>query len=448
VKSLKLQLLGRVLSVFMLALILLLIVSYNETGHEIEEVFDAELAQTARMISQLTLANIDSKGLEIKISPATHAGHKYEKHVSYQVWHEDTLLLRSDSAPQTPLANTPGYSDVGIDGRKWRVFALYPESSAYRIYTAEDNKARDELAWEIVIESLEVYFWSLPVLAILIFITINKGLASLERLSEDVRKQDINQLKPLHKDKIPKEVAPLVNAINELLGRLESAIQRERRFTSDASHELKTPLSGMKLHAQLAMKAGSDLERQHALQQIIAAVDQSSKLAEQLLTLSRMQPRAEHTEITTIDLRQLCQQIIAEVSHSAAIENKSILLSGSHDKDKVLIDANENMLRSIIRNLVDNAVRYSGDDASVTVDISRKAADIVISVEDNGPGVPAGQLNKLTERFYRAAGQNIPGCGLGLAIVAEAVARMGGELTLENKRGNECGFRATVKFPT
>ncbi len=193
-KSLKLQLLTSVLSVFMLALTLLLIVSYNETRHEIEEVFDAELAQTARMISQLTLANIDSKGLEIKVRPTIHAGHKYEKHVSYQVWYQNALVLRSDSAPDTSLANTSGYSDVSIGDLKWRVFALYPESSAYRIYTAEDNKARDELAWEIIIESLEVYFWSLPALAILIFITISRGLASLEVLSEDVRKQNINQL--------------------------------------------------------------------------------------------------------------------------------------------------------------------------------------------------------------------------------------------------------------
>jgi len=447
-KSLKLQLLTSVLSVFMLALILLLIASYNETSHEIEEVFDAELAQTARMISQLTLANIDSKGLDIKIHPATHTGHKYEKHVSYQVWYENALLLRSDSAPDTPLANTSGYSDVSINGLKWRVFALYPESSAYRIYTAEDNKARDELAWEIVIESLEVYLWSLPILAILVFITISRGLASLERLSEDVRAQDIRQLKSLHKDNVPKEVAPLINAINELLNRLESAMQRERRFTSDASHELRTPLSGIKLHAQLAMKADSDHEREHALQQIITAVDQSSRLAEQLLILNRIEPEANREASASIGLRQLCQKIVAEITNSMDFNTAVINVAEHENNGVILIDSNENLLRIIIRNLLDNAVRYADTDAVVQINISSHATGVEITIEDNGPGVPAAQICNLTERFYRAASQDIPGCGLGLAIVAEAVERLQGTLTLENKSGAEMGFRAIVKLPT
>jgi len=446
-KSLKIQLLTYVLSVFTLALILLFIVSYNETVHEIEEVFDAELAQTARMISQLTLANIDSKGLDLTTgSLGQGAEHKYEKHVSYQVWYKNALVLRSDSAPDQPLSTGSGYSNININGKQWRVFALYPESSPYRIYTAEDNRARDELAWEIVIESLEVYFWSLPALAILIFMTVNRGLRSLDRLSGEMREQNINQLEPLNRDQVPREVLPLVNAINELLARLESAMQRERRFTSDASHELRTPLSGIKLHAQLAMKATSDSEREHSLQQIISAVDQSSRLAEQLLTLSRIEPGGPDISAPSVNVSTICQRVIDEITGTPNGKGANINLHQPAE-EPIEIEADEGLLHNIFRNLIDNAVRYSGEDARVDIEITKTDGYVEINIQDNGPGVPASQINNLTERFYRIAGQEIPGCGLGLAIVSEAVNRLNGNLRMQNRTDHGEGFKVIVQLP-
>ena len=149
-KSIRIKLLISVLGVFITALSVLTVLTYHETSHEIEEVFDAELVQTARMISQLALANIDSKGLDVTVLESDqHREHKYEKHISYQVWYRNTLVLRSASAPlDRAMASTAGYSDTNIGDKLWRVFALYPESSAYRIYTAEDHIAREELTWE------------------------------------------------------------------------------------------------------------------------------------------------------------------------------------------------------------------------------------------------------------------------------------------------------------
>ena len=231
-KSLRLQLLIRILGVIVAALTILTFFSYYETSHEIEEVFDAELAQTARMISQMTLANIDSKGEDghIELPPEPlNSGHKYEKHISYQIWYRNALVLHSDSAPNEPIATAPGYHDIELGGRNWRVFGLHPKGTNYRIYTAEDKVARDELSVEMLVESLSIFFWSLPVLGILIYLTISRGLVSLERLSSEVRARDINQLQPLDQTHVPHEVLPLIDALNALLARLDAAMSRERQ---------------------------------------------------------------------------------------------------------------------------------------------------------------------------------------------------------------------------
>jgi two-component system sensor histidine kinase QseC len=446
-KSIRTNLLVSVLAVFVGALLLLAFLSYKETIHEVEEVFDAELAQTARMISQFTLSNIDSRGTEEAISvDSQNVGHRYEKHISYQVWFRNALVLRSESAPDDiHMSDVSGYSDVSINNQPWRVFALYPENSPYRIYTAEDYKARNELAFEIIVESLEVYFWSIPVLAILIYLTLSKGLVPLQRISEDLGLRDVHELKPIELEQAPVEIQPLVNALNALLAKLDAAMLAEKRFTADASHELRTPLSGIRLHAQLAIQAQNENDRRHALQQIIKAVDHNTHMIEQLLTLARLDPEISNIELEAVNLNGLCDEVVNQISKTITGNQQSIT---RHCPDTdITVRTNRNLLLTMIRNLLENASIHSGKGSVITLDISSEADSVIVTVEDNGPGIPKSQLNMVSQRFYRISGQEIEGSGLGLSIVTEAAKKLGFGFTLNDSSRYSSGLSAQIVIP-
>lgn len=446
-KSIRVRLLVSILGVYTVAFTLVGIIAYRETSHEIEEVFDAELAQIARMINQLALANIDSNGAEISIPETDRSrGHKYEKHISYQVWFHDVLVLRSHSAPTSaPLATASGYSDTEVDGNRWRVFALIMEDSPYRIFTAEDYKARNELTLEIVTESLGIYLLAMLILGVVFYFILSKGLSSLSVLSADVASRGVNQLKPLDREQVPVEVLPLVNALNELLARLDAAILKERRFTSDASHEIRTPLSSARLHAQLALQSNNEADRQHALQQVVKSIDKSSYLVEQMLELARLEPDHVRLSSESVDLKTLYDEVVRDLddlveSHAATV-NIQISNSCTH------INSDRALLYELIRNLLDNAIRHNAPGTTVELVTSRSSGQIELVVQDNGRGIPDAELERVTERFYRISGQEVDGCGLGLAIAQEAAGQLGGELILGHREDQQNGLLARIVFP-
>ncbi len=444
-KSIRVRLLVYILGVFIISAAIVIFISYKESAHEIEEVFDSELAQTARLISQLNLANIDSKGEEIAVPIIQQSpGHKYESHISYQVWYDNALVLRSASAPLVPLSSQSGYSTNTIHNTMWRVFALYPEKSHYRIYTAEDFTARNELTWEIVTESLEVYFWSTPILALLIYFSLTQGLKSLTRLSEAVREKNVYKLDPIKNTAVPVEVQPIVTALNELLSRIDSIFIKQRRFTSNASHELRTPLSGIKLHAQIALSS-SDIDLQkHTLEQILIAVDHSTHLVDQLLTLSRLDENQHDTNTELVNIPNECQSIIASLSHEIERHHAHIdVVSRVADISLVI---NKNIFRIILINLIMNAMIHNVEPVTITLVISEDNEAVTISLVDSGQGIPEQELGNVLDRFYRLSGQETAGSGLGLSIVKEAADRLGCTFILQNSRQPDEGLQATFTF--
>lgn len=444
--SLKKQLMIGMLVPLALGLGILLYISYDSTLHEIEEVFDAELAQTAGLMAQLALANLDSRKQQVSNLQSTAKGHKYEKRISYQVWHGNDLVLRSDSAPQTPMSNQPGFSDVVIDDRQWRVFGLYSDDSPYVVYSGEDNNARDELSLEIAIGSLSMLAWALPLFGIIIFFTVSRGLRSLDRISLEVRQQDIHNLSPVNVEKVPAEIFPLVQALNELLARLDAAMSRERQFTSNASHELRTPLSSIRLHAQLALKSDNAEDKQESLQKVIQAVDQSTHLVEQLLLLSKLPTEGQTGNVTEFDLMELCGKVYRQLAECAQNKQIRIDTSSALHGTELIIRNNQQLLHTILRNLLDNAIRYSPDNSSISCRVKKTGDSVVISIQDEGPGIPASQLSQVRQRFFRIAGQEIDGCGLGLSIVEQAARHIGAEFELTNRTDGHSGLIASIRI--
>ncbi len=447
-RSIRKQVLAWVMGFLALTLLVMLSISYLKALHEIEEIFDAELAQTARLIGQLAMADAQGNSLSSTISvPLDESNkYKYEKFISYQVWHGDKLLLKSSYAPEEALSTVAGFRDVRYGDQRWRVFGLHIADSGYRVYTSEDTVAREELSWYFAVQSLGVMFWAFPLFALIVAVTVDRGLRPLRRLSAEVGNRDVHQLSPVVGSHVPKELLPLVNALNALLARLDAAISRERRFAADASHELRTPLSAIRLHSQLAMRASSVEESRQSLEKLIHAVDQSTYMIEQLLALARLSPESGAVPLEEVDLADLCQTLVEHLSETAAEKDMDIVREYA-TADLARVNSNRQLLHTILRNLLDNAIRYSPPGSKIQCNIIQDGVDTIISIQDNGPGIPEDQLEQVKERFTRLAGQDIQGCGLGLSIVSQAVECIGARLILKNRADGQSGLIASVVLP-
>src|SRR5512145_80581 len=258
---------------------------YFDAREEFDEVLDAHLAQDAALLS----AQITHELAELETLHAPLL-HKYARRIAFQVWEDGkVLLLHSDNAARDHLGNAEqGFSNTTMDGHRWRVFTTWDDSGRYLIHVAERADVRDELAQDIAGNLLEPLLFSLPLLALMLWVAVARGLQPLGKLAAEVERRDPETLTPLDPGAAPREVLPLIERLNRLFARIDSTIQKERRFTADAAHELRTPVAGIKAQAQVARAAAGEAERIHALDNAILGCDRATHLIEQLLTLARV----------------------------------------------------------------------------------------------------------------------------------------------------------------
>lgn len=447
--SLRRRLLVILLALFAAAWVVLAAFSYRNARHEIEELFDAELAQSARVLLALTQHELEEPGemdpgSELGVIPAdTLVGHRYEKKIAFQVWLGERLLLRSPSAPDTPLAQSLGFSDRTIGGNPWRVFALRGDRADVRVEVGERDDVRNELVRDIVRDLLWPFLLTLPVLALLIWTGVGRGLAPLKRTAAEIGRRSPQQLEPLPVGGAPSELRPVVDSLNKLLARLDDALESERRFTANASHELRTPLAGLKAQAQVAARTHDETERAQALAQLVRGVDRATRLVEQMLTLARLDPGEAATRYELVELAPLLAEILAEYG-AAALERGIELALAEGSEGAVLAD--RAALGVLLRNLVDNAIRYTPGPGQVEAGARTHGREVVLWVEDSGPGIPPDERARVFDRFYRLTGTEAAGCGLGLSIVRRIALLHGAEIALgEASAGG--GLRVEVRFP-
>jgi two-component system sensor histidine kinase QseC len=408
--------------VLTLAWILVTAITYLESQHEVEEVFDAQMAQSAAVLSQF------SSSLVGKPTPQTHKlqkefyGHRYEKKLSFQIWEADRLILRSANAPAMPMASSTGYSDQTINKETWRVFALQLAGNK-TIYVGEKYEVRNELINEITLQALYPLTLALPILALLVWFSLGQALKPLKKLASEIEQRSSNNLEPVNnRADIPAEISPIISALNNLFLRVKSAFEREKQFTSDASHELRTPLASIKIQAQVAMRADSDTQRQHAIEQIIQSVDRTTHLVEQMLTLARLDPEVAFKQLTNINLSELVEDVLREFSGQA--RNRGMRLEFDRPDNDLIIKGHDAAIAILLRNLLTNAFTYSPDQTDIVVRLHETADDIQLMVIDNGPGIPREERDQVLNRFHRGENtQHQPGSGLGLSI-AQRIAEL------------------------
>ena len=413
--------------------------SYFDARHEINELLDAHLAQSASLI--VAQVGHDLEEIELEHAPKTD---KRSRRVAFQIWERGTVLrLHSADAPSSRLARREeGYSNASIDGKSWRVFSTWDARRRFLVQIAERDEARREIAAGIATNLLLPLLFALPLLALFVWLSIGRAVKPLNRLGQDVERRKADDLRPFSPGRAPKEVIPLVRSLNALFDRVGRLIENERRFTADAAHELRTPLAALKTQAQVAKGASDDGARQHALDGVIEGCDRATRLVDQLLTLARLEPEAAR-RAGPCELAGLAREVIAELAPFALAKDVDIELRRS---EAVCIEGHRDLLSVLLRNLVDNAVRYSPHGSSVNVDVLSSGEGATISVTDEGPGVALDERARLGQRFYRVLGTGQTGSGLGLSIVRRIAEMHSARLRFE-EGDNRKGLRVVVEFP-
>ena len=359
----------------------------------------------------------------------------YLNKFNFQVWtNGGKLLLHSSTAPKIPLtAETDGFSDKSISNQDWRVFTTYNDKAGVRTVLAERYDTRNELGHRIAQDDLYIMLLTFPLSGLLIWIIIGRGLDSLDKVAEEVANRAPSHLEPVDLHEVPEEIKPVIDELNKLFFRLKEGFEREKRFAADAAHELRTPLAALKTQAQVALNTNNIEEKNLALQKLIASVNRSTHIVQQLLTMSRLVPEATSLqEEDEVNLEKLTRDILAMLA-PVAVE-KQIELEFDHEENIPMIIGNATALGILIRNLVDNAIRYSNENGRITVQLLKKNNEVVLEVCDNGPGIPPELQARVFERFFRVLGNKSPGSGLGLAIVQQICELHGGRVILASPK--------------
>lgn len=370
----------------------------------------------------------------------------YEK-VQFQVWNsKGRLLLHSSNMPTYSFnTNKNGLSDVWINGEPWRVFTTIDAETGLKVVVAEQYDFRNVLEGRITQDSIFIMLLTYPFLGLLIWIIVGRGLASLRNIAQEVSNRAPSYLEPVEVERIPLEIKPLITSLNELFIRLREAFEREKRFAADAAHELKTPLAALRAQTQVALNASTEQEQREALQKVLAGVDRSAHVVQQLLTLSRMVPEAglEQGAKEDVNLVRVAKEVISDLAQDAYVKNTDLELIAP-DKPPI-IKGNSTAINILLRNLVDNAIKYTPDYSTVKVVIEENRRNIILSVIDNGPGIPQHLRRRVFERFFRIIGNKSPGSGLGLGIVQQIVALHKADIKLgEAEKG--IGLKVSIIF--
>lgn len=354
---------------------------------------------------------------------------------NFQVWtNGGKLLLHSSTAPKVPLtAETDGFSDKKISDQDWRVFTTYNDKAGIRTVLAERYDTRNELGHRIAQDDLYIMLLTFPLSGLLIWIIIGRGLDSLDKVAEEVANRAPSHLEPVDLHEVPEEIKPVIDELNKLFFRLKEGFEREKRFAADAAHELRTPLAALKAQAQVALNTNDIEEKNLALQKLIASVNRSTHIVQQLLTMSKLVPEATNLdEEEEVNLEKLTRDILAMLAPIAV--EKQIDLEFEHEDNIPQIPGNATALGILIRNLVDNAIRYSNENGQILVQLFKQNNEVILEVQDNGPGIPPELQARVFERFFRVLGNKSPGSGLGLAIVQQICELHGGRIVLASPK--------------
>lgn len=403
------------------------LITWRDARHELDELFDAHLAQAAALLVVQQSQDVDDAH-EVD-APSLH---RYAPKVAFQVFHEGALALRSANAPALPMVPPGGVFQDGlrtvpIEGVEWRVFAAMGAERDVQVYVGEAISSRESVLMAVLRSTLWPMAVALPLLALAVWWGVRRAVTPLRRLGRVLAERQPQAVEPVVLDDAPTEMQPMLAALNDLFARIATLMESQQRFTADAAHELRTPIAAIRTQAQVAQGEPDEAFRHHALQATIAGCDRASRLVDQLLTLSQLEagmaPPAGH-----VDLAEMVRNTVAELASQAVRKDQAFELVAP---EACTVAADPVLLQVLVRNLVDNAIRYSTLRATVMVSVGQVAGRVRMVVEDSGPGLSQAASARLGERFFRVLGSGQSGSGLGWSIVRRIAATQGAFLRID-----------------
>jgi two-component system sensor histidine kinase QseC len=443
--------------------------TWVDVRHELDELLDGHLAQAAALLVVQQMHEIEGRedhGLDALDSADDDAHqsldapmlHRYAPAAAFQVFHEGRLVLRSANAPTTPMmsaeqrassgaaagtdvytdkpherpstvkASAGGFATTQLDGVDWRVYTALGAERDVRVYVGERLESRQSILWAVLRNTLAPMALALPLLALAAWWAVYSGVAPLRRLGEKLAMRQPQSLHPVVLAGAPSEMTPMLDELNGLFARIAELMESERRFTADAAHELRTPIAAIRTQAQVALGEADFGLRRHALQSTLEGCDRATRLVEQLLTLSRLEAGAA-PQLGQLDLAALVRSVLAEQAIHALHKQQTLELDVPTEACSVAGDAT--LLAVLVRNLIDNAVRYSPREATIKVAVTRSTSAVELSVQDSGPGIAEADRARIGERFFRVLGSGQGGSGLGWSIVRRIATVHGAEVRLD-----------------
>ncbi|MCK9531783.1 MAG: ATP-binding protein [Gammaproteobacteria bacterium] len=427
--------------------------TYVQTSHEVEEIYDAHLVQSADELLMFAsheyseqLATSHHVGaptllpFEVQELVRRQSGDEYAPRLGFRVWVAGRILLHSTDAPLAPPRETAGFSEREDERGLWRVYTRHSDNG-FAVEVAEHYGIRSKIVREVALATAIPALFAFPIIALLAWFSVGRGLAPLSQLARQVSYRAPESLAPVSVECAPREVLPLVEALNRFLERLSGTLERERRFAADASHELRTPLASLKVQAQVAARAADAETRARALGHITEGVDRATHLVEQLMTLARLDPAQVDASRARIDLNRVSGDVLAQLAPEALSKSIELDLTEAEVGE---MQGRADLIAILMRNLVDNAVRYTPQGGRIVVRVRDYDHEVCLEIDDSGPGIPNTELDRVFDRFYRGLGHGQPGCGLGLSIVQRIAELHRAAITLgESPLG---GLRVAVRF--
>lgn len=414
-------------------------VAWQQTRHKINEVFDTQQMLFAK---RLTTAGLGDQLLDRKnpllpdnkrLLDKRHRGHTDADALTFAIFDPQGHMLLNDGERGKGIIfnrNAHGFIDAELrdDDDSWRMLWLTSPDGRYRIAVGQEYDYRSDMAWDMVSGQLWPWLASLPLLMVAMVVMLSIELRPLRRVANDLQHRAADELQPISVHKVPGEVLPLVQSLNALFARTQEMLVRERRFTSDAAHELRSPLAALRVQTEVVQLVGDDAEvRQRAVGNLTTSIDRATRLVDQLLTLSRLESFTALDELSPIDWSELATQALIEQDASAHRRGVELVLD---KKGKPASIRGEPLLLSLLlRNLLDNAIRYSPAGSQVYLTLNQWG----ISIKNSGPGFSEEHLQRLGERFYRPPGQEQTGSGLGVSIVMRIAQLHGIRVIFSNK---------------
>lgn len=428
--SIRVRLLLSLLAMLAAAALVMGWFTYRSVLAETETLFDYQLRQMA--------LSLRDQG---EIAPGQASALQDEQlDFVVQIWTVDGRSIYASREHSTlPERALLGLADINVQGKTWRTFGVATPTRVIQV--AQPRQIRQKLAADAALRSVAPLLFIAPLLALVIWWLAALTLSPLRRVAADVRERDEHSLQPLPGDGLPDEVAPLVQALNALLQRLGASLNTQRAFVADAAHELRSPLTALKLQLQLLQRAPDETARTAAIGALGEGITRAARLVEQLLALARSEPGAQAPAAARIDLSELVRQAVADTMPLAQARGTVLALFAD---TPVTVSGDAAALTALVRNLADNAVRYSPPGAQVELRLSIDGGVPTLQVDDSGPGIPVEDHARVFDRFYRRASGDEAGSGLGLAIVRSVTEQHGARVALA--RSKLGGLQVTVRF--